>query len=98
KEGWEICRVQGIDPKQVAPTKYYYLPFFILVPFTRWLYNKKGMREMFAGHVKHSPEEMKDMYFTLLALGKQIGIRMPVYEGYQNYVLDYFRKMGGQSG
>lgn len=98
REGWEICIKQGINPRKVAPTRYYYLPFFLLVPLTRWLYNKKGMREMFEGHVKHSPEEMKDMYFTLLAQGKKYGIRMPVYEGYQKYVLDYFRKMDEHSG
>jgi ketopantoate reductase len=98
REGWEICIKQGINPKKVTPTKHYYLPFFLLVPFTRWLYNKKGMREMFEGHVKHSPEEMKDMYFTLLAQGKKHGIRMPVYEGYQKYVVDYFREMDEHSG
>jgi ketopantoate reductase len=98
REGWEICVRQGIDPRKVAPTKYYYLPFFLLVPFTRWLYNKKGMREMFEGHVKHSPEEMRDMYDTVLAQGKKYGITMPVYEGYQKYVSEYFRKMEGYKG
>ena len=97
REGWEICIKQGINPKAVAPTCYYYLPFFILVPFTRWLYNKKGMREMFEGHVKHSPAEMKDMYFTLLAQGKKYGIKMPVCEGYQKYVSDYFQKKDDHS-
>jgi ketopantoate reductase len=98
REGWKICTEQGINPKKVAPTKYYYLPFFLLVPFTRWLYNKKGMREMLEGHVKHSPEEMKDMYFTLLAQGRRYGITMPVYEGYQKYVLDYFGKIDKNNG
>ncbi|PKN88952.1 MAG: ketopantoate reductase family protein [Deltaproteobacteria bacterium HGW-Deltaproteobacteria-1] len=93
REGWEICMKQGINPRKVAPTKYYYLPFFLLIPFTRWLYNKRGMREMFEGHVQHSPEEMKDMYFTLLAQGKRHGIKMPVYEGYLEYVSDYFKKI-----
>jgi ketopantoate reductase len=97
REGWKICVKQGINPRKVAPTSYYYLPFFLLVPFTRWLYNKKGMREMFEGHVKHSPAEMKDMYFTLLAQGKKYGIKMPVYEGYQQYVSDYFRKIDEHS-
>jgi ketopantoate reductase len=28
REGWEICVRQGINPRNVVPTKYYYLPFF----------------------------------------------------------------------
>lgn len=98
REGWKICMKQGINPRKIAPTKYYYLPFFFLIPFTRWLYNKRGMREMFEGHVRHSPEEMKDMYFTLLAQGKKHGIKMPVYEGYLEYVSDYFKKIATLQG
>ena len=86
REGWEICIKQGINPKKVTPTKYYYLPFFILVPFTQWIYKQKGMREMFEGHVQHSPDEMKDMYFNLLQIGKKYGVNMPVYSGFLPYV------------
>jgi 2-dehydropantoate 2-reductase len=91
REGWEICVGQGINPRKVAPTKYYYLPFFLLVPVTKWLYSQKGMREMIEGHIQHSPVEMNDMYFTLLAQGKKYGIKMPVYESYQVHIMDYFR-------
>lgn len=90
REGWKICVQQGIDPKKVAPTKYYYLPFFILAPFTQWIYRQRGMQEMFEGHVQHSPDEMKDMYFSLLALGKKYEVDMPIYEGYLPYVKKYF--------
>lgn len=93
REGWKICTEQGIDPRKVAPTKYYYLPFFLLIPLSRWVYNRKGMREMLEGHVKHARDEMRDMYFTLLSMGKKYGIKMPVYEGYREHVLDYFGKM-----
>lgn len=90
REGWDICVRQGINPKKVAPTKYYFLPFFILVPFTQWIYRQRGMQEMFEGHVQHSPDEMKDMYFSLLALGKKYGVDMPVCESYLPYVEEYF--------
>ncbi len=93
REGWEICVRQGVNPRKVAPTKYYYLPFFLLVPVTKWLYKQRGMREMLEGHIQHSPEEMKDMYFTLLARGKKYDIEMPVYESYQDHIMDYFRKI-----
>jgi 2-dehydropantoate 2-reductase len=95
REGWEICIRQGLNPRKVAPTKYYYLPFPLLVPGTKWLYNQKGMREMFEGHVQHSPEEMKDMYYTLLAEGKKYNVAMPTYASYQESIEAYFNN-GGQ--
>lgn len=91
REGWEICARQGFNPRKVAPTRYYYLPFFLLIPLTKWLYRQKGMREMFEGHIRHSPDEMKDMYFTLLAQAKKYKVPMPVYQDYQQYVETYFK-------
>lgn len=96
REGWKICIKQGINPRKVTPTRFYYLAFFLLVPVTKWLYRQKGMREMFEGHVQHSPSEMKDMYYTLLAQGKKYGVAMPVYAGYQKHIEDYFNKLQGQ--
>ena len=91
REGWGICDRQGINPRKVFPTKYYYLPFFILIPFTQWIYRQRGMQEMFEGHVQHSPDEMKDMYYTLLDQGKKFSVDMPVYNSYQPYVEEYFK-------
>jgi 2-dehydropantoate 2-reductase len=93
RECWEICVKQGINPRKVSPNKYYYLPFFLLIPVTKWVYTQKGVREMFEGHMQHSPGEMKDMYFTLLAQGKKYGIRMPFYEGYQKHIENYLSKL-----
>jgi len=96
REGWEICTRQGIHPRKVTPTRYYYLPFFLLIPLTGWLYRQRGVREMFEGHVRHSPSEMKDMYFTLLVKGKQYGIKMPVYESYLPYIEATFSEQQSQ--
>ena len=48
---------------------------------------------MLEGHIQHSPKEMKDMYFTLLARGKKSGVEMPVYERFQKYLEVYFSKL-----
>jgi 2-dehydropantoate 2-reductase len=98
REGWKICRIQGINPLTVPPTCYYYLPFFILLPLTQWFYKKQGMKEIFEGHIKHSPFEMKDMYYSLLSEGKKYGIKMPVYEGYEESVQEYFKTLSERNG
>jgi ketopantoate reductase len=92
RESWKICARQGINPHKVSPTRYYYLPLFLLVPLTRWLYRQNGMREMFEGHIQHSPREMKDMYFTLLNKGNQYGVEMPVFTGFQQYIVKFGAK------
>ncbi len=93
REGLDICIKQGINPKTSAPACYFYLPSFILLPLTRWIYKKRGMKEMFEGHIKHSPLEMKDMYETLLKAGEKYGIKMPVYEAYGMFVQEYFKNL-----
>jgi hypothetical protein len=98
REGWEICRKQGINPRTVAPTCYYYLPLFLLISLTRWFYNKQGKKEMFEGHIKHSLFEMKDMYYTLLSEGNRFGIKMPIYQGYETSVREYFKSLSERNG
>ncbi len=90
REGWKICEKQGINPRRVAPTCYYYLPLWLMVPFTQIMYRDEGIRRMFEGHVNHSPEEMKTMYYDVLKLGAEMGIDMPNYAGFKPYVDDYF--------
>ncbi|MGC4118635.1 MAG: 2-dehydropantoate 2-reductase N-terminal domain-containing protein [Myxococcales bacterium] len=77
REGWEICRSQGIDPRSVSPTRYFYLPLWLLVPFTRWLYADEGMRRMFEGHVRHAADEMQVMIDDMVRLGDQYGLALP---------------------
>jgi 2-dehydropantoate 2-reductase len=90
REGWNICRAQCINPLSVAPTRYFYLPLAILVPFTRRMYDDEGMRLMFEGHVRHSPDEMKTMFFEMLRLGVENGVDMPVCRGMVPFVNKYF--------
>jgi ketopantoate reductase len=93
REGWKICERQGIDPHAVAPTSYYYLPLWLVVPFTQIIYKNEGMQRMFEGHMRHSPEEMETMYNDVLKLGTEMGIDMPNYAGFKPYVDDYFANL-----
>ncbi len=92
REGWEVCVRQGINPRRVAPTCYFYLPLFLLVPFTRHMYDDEGMRRMFQGHVDHSPDEMRAMYYDVLALGDEHGLGMPHYRGFKPFIERYFSR------
>lgn len=44
---------------------------------------------MLEGHIKYSPEEVKDMYYTLLSPGNKYELKMPVYR-------EYFKKLNQQ--
>lgn len=92
REGWKICERQGIKPRRVAPTCYYYLPLPLMVPLIGFMYRDGGMRRMFEGHVGHSPEEMRTMYYDVLGLGETYGIDMPYYRGFKRFVDGYFSR------
>ncbi len=81
REGFEICRVRGVDPARLSPTCYYYLPLWLLVPFTRWLYRQDALRRMFEGHVLHSPDEMKDMVRVMLKSAHDLNVSTPTLRG-----------------
>jgi ketopantoate reductase len=98
REGWKICEKQGINPHSVAPTCYYYLPLWLMVPFTQIMYRDEGMRRMFEGHIRHSPEEMNTMYYDVLKLGNSMGIDMRHYAGFKPYVDDYFANLNKLDG
>ncbi|HWQ46388.1 MAG TPA: 2-dehydropantoate 2-reductase N-terminal domain-containing protein, partial [Longilinea sp.] len=77
REGFKVCRIKNVDPAKIIPTCFYYLPLFILLPFTSLLYRLEPMRRMFEGHVLHSPHEVHDMYEQVLEAGVACGVEMP---------------------
>jgi 2-dehydropantoate 2-reductase len=86
REGFAVCRAKGVNPALFTPTCFYYLPLFLLVPFTKVLYRIPSMRRMFEGHVLHSPDEVSDMYRQVLEAGKACGTSMPNFSSYYRYV------------
>lgn len=86
REAFETCEAEGICPSKIAPTSYYYLPLFLLVPFTQKLFNSEAMRIMFEGHVSNSPEEMKSMYYDILKEGEKYKLNMPVFKSFKPYL------------
>ncbi len=93
REVWQICTLQGINPKRVSPTCYFYLPLSILVPLTYLLLYFEGTKRMFEGHLSHSPDEMKIMYYDVLKLGEELCINMPYFKGFKKFADIYFKEL-----
>ncbi|HYE82152.1 MAG TPA: hypothetical protein VEG39_08290 [Clostridia bacterium] len=85
REAFETCKVEDINPSKIAPTSYYYLPLFLLVPITQKLLNSEEMRRMFVGHVSGSPEEMRSMYYDILKEGEKYKLDMPAFKSFKPY-------------
>jgi ketopantoate reductase len=82
REGLEVCRKRGVDPKKVKATAFYTFPFFISIPIAKKIFGKEVLSLMFEGHVAHAPDEMKKMLQDILLKGEQYNIAMPVLKAY----------------
>lgn len=76
REGLEVCRRSGFNPRVEKANKLYYLPFFIAIPIAGKVYNNEALRLMFDGHTLHSPDEMKKMLEDILADGEKYGVNV----------------------
>jgi ketopantoate reductase len=86
REGFRICKKMGINPLTIYPVNLFYLPFLILVPFTRRLYRDEGMQLLVDGHISHSPEEMRVIYSDVIEVGRDYGVAMPRMKAFQNVI------------
>jgi len=76
REGFEVCKIKGVNPKKVPPHHLFYLPLFIITFIARKIYGMEELRLIFDGHINHSPNEMKQMYFDVLNTGLKNNIDM----------------------
>jgi 2-dehydropantoate 2-reductase len=86
REAFGTCKARGIRPDRIMPTCLYYLPLFLLVPFSMRLYNTEAMKRMFEGHVSGSPEEMKQMVKDILEEGVRYNVEMPTFRAFGRYL------------
>jgi ketopantoate reductase len=85
REGFDVCRKRGINPKKEKSNSIYYLPFFVSIPIIKKVFSKEVLSLMFEGHVKHAPDEMKKMVHDILETGKEYNISQPILERFQSY-------------
>lgn len=85
-------RNEGINSRTVFPYNLYHFPSLLLAIYSKILYKNEAMKIMFEGHIKSSPDEMEEMYYTLYDYCKESIDTMKVFEGYKASVDLYFRK------
>lgn len=77
REGFSICLKRGYDAKAEKANKLYQLPLFFSVPIAKKIYSNEALQLMFDGHVRHSPEEVRQMLEDLIAYGVKYGVVTP---------------------
>ncbi len=88
REGLSVCTQRGIDVKAEKSNKLYSLPLFLAVPIAKKIYSNEALQQMFDGHTKHSPNEMKRMFEDIIAYGEKYGIKTPYLKGLQKSILE----------
>jgi 2-dehydropantoate 2-reductase len=86
REGLNICKAIGINPKDEKANSLYYLPLFIAASIAKKVYSNEALQLMFDGHTKHSPNEMKKMFEDIIGYGKKYGIETPALKSLQNTI------------
>lgn len=98
REGLDVCRARGINPMSLSNIRLLYLPMFIIVPFTKRAYQGEVARIVLEGHVAHAGDEMQVIYHEVLADGERLGVKMPHFEGFKEYVERFHTPVAASSG
>jgi ketopantoate reductase len=93
REGFRVCKALGVSALRVYPQCLYFAPTFLLVPFLQRMYQTDGSQQMIEGHLSHSPDEMVEMFDTVLEAGRSRGMRMPQFEKMKPFVEDFKRRI-----
>jgi 2-dehydropantoate 2-reductase len=87
KEGLNICRKRGINPKDEKSNSLYYLPPFIAAAMAKKIYGNEALQLMFDGHTKHSPDEMGKMVNDIIENRKKYKVETPNLKKKKNYII-----------
>jgi 2-dehydropantoate 2-reductase len=89
REGFKVCSKLGIHAWRVYPQVLYYSPMCLLLPALLKMYRSEETQLMIQGHITHSPDEMKEMFFDILESGIEKSLPMPLFRQMREYVEDY---------
>lgn len=86
REGFKVCSLLKINVRKIYPQAFYYLPMWIMVPTLLKMFSSKESQLMIQGHISHSPDEMKEMFYDVYSTGKNLHLPMTCYGQIQKYV------------
>jgi len=84
REGFNVCKKRGFNPKAEKANRLYHLPLFISVLIAKRVYSNELLCLMFEGHVKHSPDEMRKMLEDLISSGERYNVSIPYLKKMKN--------------
>ena len=87
REGLNICKERGINPKEEKSNSVYFLPLFIAAVIAKKIYSNEALQLMFDGHTKHSPEEMRKMFDDIIEYGKKYNVETPTLKSLQKAII-----------
>ncbi|MDF2987435.1 MAG: hypothetical protein K0R50_2945 [Eubacterium sp.] len=74
-----MCSALNIHVWRIYPQVLYYSPLWCLLPVLLKMYRSEETQLMIQGHITHSPDEMKEMFYDVFETGKKLGLPMSCY-------------------
>lgn len=86
REGFKVCSLLNIHAWKIYPQVLYYSPMWLLFPALLKMYRSQETQLMIKGHISHSPDEMKDMFYDVLNTGESLHLKMIYYKNACQYI------------
>ena len=88
REGMEVVRARGIEPREVLPMPWLLLraPLWLVAPAFQWMFSREDERAMLDGHFGHGQDEMIQGFRDVLDEGRRFGVPMPTWQGFEAIV------------
>ena len=91
REGLELCQRYGIPKHRYKPTKYLFLPLFLLVPVMKFMLSQPLVAEMVTNHMHSGYAEWVDQYFEIKRSAEKESIPMPQWNSYSDFIEQFLK-------
>lgn len=89
REGLEVCRAKGINPKKFPPANRAYYPLFLTVPAACLQYRMKIFQDFLEKAIGQETSEIAHQYDDVLQDADHLGIKTPTLQALKPYVLQH---------
>lgn len=91
REGFRVCRKYQTRPWAIFPFLLFYLPNYFVASVLSKSY-AEGLQQVMEGHIKHGFDDLKKMFYDIMAEGQSQKIRMPVWQSFEKHVTEAEKK------